>query len=265
MRRRESKDAGFTLIELAIVLVIISFMLGGIVAYGYGIVQQQRISNTQKYLRHVTEALGAYVEKYGHLPCPTDITLSVDDAAYGFGVGTGVDPNSVGGGCTENLIALRAGGVQVGYMGAVPYKILGVPYAVTEDGWGRRLVYAVDVNMTWEGALPDFADGFKDTRGQGVQVEPRLEVLRRSGIGVPVTDEAAFVLFSTGKNGAGGWGKSGIKIAATEDADEDINTKDDGFDNSHAFVQSFGEQNGDDYLVFRTRWLLPEPGGTNAN
>jgi prepilin-type N-terminal cleavage/methylation domain-containing protein len=106
-------QTGFTLVEMAIVLVIVGVLLGGLLPTISSQIEQQRRNETRKYMDEVRDALLGYAIANKHLPCP---------AADGNGVAAAT--------CTTTAS-------QIGYL---PYKDFGV---VDKDAFGSVLVYAV--------------------------------------------------------------------------------------------------------------------------
>lgn len=103
---------GFTLLELAIVLIIVGLLLGGmLVSFG----AQREIaaaSETQKRLTEIRETLLAYAVISGRLPCPMPLSITApSDPGYGIAATT----------CAA------------GAEGLLPWKTLGV---LETDAWG---------------------------------------------------------------------------------------------------------------------------------
>lgn len=122
-------DRGFSLIEIAIVLVIISVLITVVAIPISTQVEQQRVSNTNKQLEIIKEVLLAYAAANGRLPCPVLSALGVEEFAAG-----GDETN---GSCKK-------------YDGLLPAVTLGISpvdssgFAV--DAWGQaqnRIRYAV--------------------------------------------------------------------------------------------------------------------------
>lgn len=61
---------GFSLIEMAFVLVIITLLLGGLLVPFATQVEQRRIAETQKAMDEIKEALLGFALANGRLPCP---------------------------------------------------------------------------------------------------------------------------------------------------------------------------------------------------
>jgi prepilin-type N-terminal cleavage/methylation domain-containing protein len=104
---------GFSLVEMSIVLVIVALLLGSLLPKLSSQVNQQRRTETQKYMREVSDALLGYAVTNGRLPCP--------------------DTNNDG--TAETVCILAASAV-----GALPYNDLSV---TSKDAYGKALLYAV--------------------------------------------------------------------------------------------------------------------------
>ena len=71
----QKKNKGFTLIELAVVLFIVSLLLGGLLAPLSAQIQARRISDTNKSLHEIKEhLLGFAIIHNARLPCPATET-----------------------------------------------------------------------------------------------------------------------------------------------------------------------------------------------
>ena len=120
---RRKQDTGFTLIEMAVAVFIIALLLGSILVPLTTQVEQRQISDTQKLLDEVKEALIGFALVNGYLPCP--------------------DKTATGGAGNENDGAedvTAATGVCVTSEGNLPWATLGV---ANSDVWGNRLRYRV--------------------------------------------------------------------------------------------------------------------------
>ena len=215
---------GFTLVELAVAFAVVALLLGMLVVPLNTQIDQQRISETQKHLSLVHEALLGFAVAQGRLPCPA--TPGTASTAAGAGL-----ENKPGIACAPALIV---GTVAVG---VVPWATLGVPET---DPWGHRYTYSVHAN---------FAD---DPTG-GVQatlaVADSGSITVTSGGGAPVTIAAnmAAAVVSHGKNGRGAFRPDGTQVAGAagdelENADADA-----------TFVSKIPEPNFDDQVL----WLSP--------
>jgi len=78
----KNKEAGFSLIEVAVVLFILVLLLGSIMIPLQTQVEQRKVSDTQKSLEAIKEALIGFAILYGRLPCPDTAT---NPAAANYG------------------------------------------------------------------------------------------------------------------------------------------------------------------------------------
>jgi prepilin-type N-terminal cleavage/methylation domain-containing protein len=112
---RHNPAHGFTLLEMAVVLVIVGLLLGGLLPVISGQMDQQRRNETRKYMDEVRDALLGYAVSTANkrLPCPDSNGDGTAEAA-----------------CTT--VAQQ--------VGTLPYKDLGV---AEKDAYGNVLSYAV--------------------------------------------------------------------------------------------------------------------------
>jgi prepilin-type N-terminal cleavage/methylation domain-containing protein len=129
---------GFTLVEIAIALFIITILLGSILVPLTTQVESRNFDNTQRIVDQAREALLGYAAANGRFPCPASAT---SNGAEHF-AGTGTPANGV---CNAVL-----GGGANPWVGFLPAATLGFTpvdangYAV--DAWGltqNRIRYAV--------------------------------------------------------------------------------------------------------------------------
>ena len=118
---------GFTLVEIAVVLVIVGLLLGGLLLPLASQVDNSRISETREMEQAVIDALLGYAMLNGRLPCPD----------------TNAPPNDDG---LEN--APCSGAVSSGWL---PWATLGL--GETKDAWGQPVRYSVNTSFTTVSAL----------------------------------------------------------------------------------------------------------------
>ena len=171
---------GFTLIEMAIVLVIITILIGGLAMPLSAQIQARRIAETKKTLEDAREAiLGFAMINDGspstnrRLPCP-----------------------DIEGDGTESLNISDSECAQSS--GFLPWVDLGV---ANQDAWGNRLRYEVD---------RDLADPGKGFATSVTSSFPPLTVCQTNTCATTVAGNLAFVLVSHGPNG---WGAQNINSA----------------------------------------------------
>jgi prepilin-type N-terminal cleavage/methylation domain-containing protein len=180
-------ERGFTLIELAIVLFVITLLLGGMLTPLGQQIAERQTGETRHAMDSARTALVGYALRHrehnetGNLPCP-------DMRAPG--------PTGVANDGQEDR---HGDGRCVVLAGNLPWLTLGL---AESDAWGNRLGYAV---------APDWAKR---------QVSPPelLQVCRDTRCDTPLS--AAAVLISHGRNGFGATNAAGGVNLAPANADE---------------------------------------------
>jgi prepilin-type N-terminal cleavage/methylation domain-containing protein len=195
-------ERGFSLVELAVVLAIVSLLIGGAIMTLSAQLEQRNNTETLRRLDAAADAVIAFAIVNGRLPCP---------AAPGS---TGDESPAGGGTCTN------------WYNGFLPAKSIGFQptdaagYAV--DAWSNRIRYAVAQSVTGctgTATNPHFTSR-ANLKANGVSCRPSDIDICLSAAGASATscnssanravtsDTVAFIVFSTGKNGsnAGAYG-----------------------------------------------------------
>jgi len=129
-RAKNSKLKGFTLVELSIVLVIIGFLVGSVIA-GTGLVESSRIISQARELNSYTTAFNSFVVKYSQIPGDMSDASSYWATASN-GNGNGMLDGNCDGMTTETLTMfqhLSYGGFIPGtYDNNLANPVLGVSY-----------------------------------------------------------------------------------------------------------------------------------------
>jgi prepilin-type N-terminal cleavage/methylation domain-containing protein len=199
---------GFTLLELSITLVIIALVTGMALQAGVSMVSTARLSATQKKMTAIDQALMQYRTANGRLPCPGDLTLATSNANYGLEAGAGSGSAiAVGtGACTGSGMLPQANFTGAGVTntgataaeGSFPALTLGLPADFMVDGWGNRIRYAVDVNMTAGGVFAINAIGCSTSA-----------ITINDAGGTARSSSTVYALISHGPNGHGAYTNSG--------------------------------------------------------
>lgn len=137
------RQRGFSLVEIAIVLVIVGLALGAGIAMLSSKVAQARIDATKTNAETVHQALLAFVSQNYRLPCPAAPGLVQGAAGYNVEQVTGAPGAQVctnGNGLVNNINGATPAGVS---RGTVPCVTLGLPDAACLDGWSVRFTYFV--------------------------------------------------------------------------------------------------------------------------
>ena len=95
---------GFTLLEMAIVLMIVGLLLGGMLVPLTAQMDQRNFTETRKSLDDIQQALIGYAIINGRLPCPAS---STSNGVESFNTGSG--GNSTNGLCSNFNKSRRSG------------------------------------------------------------------------------------------------------------------------------------------------------------
>lgn len=202
---------GFTLVELAIVLVIVGVLLGGFIGTLASRIESTQRSNTQDQLEEIKSAILGFASAEGRLPCPT--TTSGDGEEQPVG----------GGNCTLDH-------------GFVPGRTLGLSGAYNRDDllldtWGNPVRFSVSDNglvNTNAFTTPYTGAGLGGMKDVGIDVlTPNLVVCDGdstsgadcSGGPNKILENAPFILISLGKDGS-----DFVENTANKDTDQGENS-----------------------------------------
>lgn len=215
---------GFSLVEMAVVLVIVGLLLAGLLPTLSGQRNLKQINETRTQMEEIRESLTGFAVANGRLPCP-----DTDSTPDGF-ENLLAPPLPTGPGSSTRIIQCSGTG------GGLPYNQLGTPAL---DLYNRAYIYRV---------TPTFAQ--KDEAYLGVTLltttyfklsnDGNLRVCRTQACAAPrLLDNAAAVIVSQGEVAA----HTPALSDETENADNDADFV------SHDFAQG-----GFDDLVV---WLSP--------
>jgi prepilin-type N-terminal cleavage/methylation domain-containing protein len=181
-----NKSKGFTLLEIAVVLLIIGLLAGGLLGPLSSQIKQRKIEETQKLLEQNRDALLGYAATKGYLPCPATSATDGNEAAR------------------------NSSGVCPAISGYLPWVVLGTPKA---DSWNRLFRYMVTSAFS-NSNKPNFGStGSFTVRSTG------LNSANNIASNIPV------VILSHGVNGHGATLENGTAPAYTwgTNSDEQIN------------------------------------------
>ena len=175
MIERRARNTGFSLLEVAIVLLILAALLGSVMRpFGANLVQRQR-QQTMQQLLDIREAIIGFAAARHRLPCPAQISSAEE------------------GDCSQSS----------GFVPAVTLGISG-PYDENDrlvDVWNNPLRYSVSLSDSDADGLPDFTTALQ-MRHVGMQfLDPDMEVCADAGCGRYRANRVPLVLLSTGQNG----------------------------------------------------------------
>jgi prepilin-type N-terminal cleavage/methylation domain-containing protein len=187
-------QCGFTLVEMAIVLVIFGLLLATLLLplqAQRNLVLQIETENTLNIAR---KALLGFAQTQGRLPCP-----ATNNGTATFPDDTGNASPNVSGACAQ----------QVGFLPAVTLGIQPTDaQGFALDGWNNRIRYAVtQVNTAGGAATPDFTTTNEMANIGIATLAPNLRVCGTSTAAnctpaINLIGNAVVVIYSTGATGA---------------------------------------------------------------
>ena len=176
------RQAGFTLVELAVAIFILALLLGSILAPLATQVEARQISETQNAMEEIRDALLGFAATNGYLPCA--------DRQSGAGANDGTeDINAATGRCA----LITGGGADAVSIGNVPWVTLGLGL---QDAWGNHFRYSV--LETHARRTPDNLFSL----GTGAS-STLLRVCTSQACTTTLTRAAVAVIISHGRNGLG--------------------------------------------------------------
>jgi prepilin-type N-terminal cleavage/methylation domain-containing protein len=215
------RSQGFTLIEIAIVLIIITLISGGLISFFNIQLTNQRITSTKANEVAIKIALTNFIAQNNRLPCPAIPNLAPGAAGYGR------EATATASACT----GLTPNGAVV--TGIVPWISMGISSDAASDGYYNRFTYQVVLAATSTSLTPQTVSGISGaislhSSGPGVLgAPPTGNQSNACGSGLPNPCAAVAMLVSHGRNGYGAYSNQGIQQTAAIGPDEQENTNGD--------------------------------------
>lgn len=227
----DDHDQGYTLLEMSIVLVIIAVVMAGGAITFVNAVQRRQLDDTSAKLAVLQKRLLDYRRTFMRLPCPADIkTYNTADAYFGRAARHAVLHASIG--ChapsdaapqvtylyniTANGTAPCSASEHCIFGGMVPTKTLGLPDEYAFDGWGRRILYAVDSDFAKTDAFLVQSDVTADASSDTT----RITIQNTHAYNT--TPAAIYVLISFGRDGHGAYPRDTVTIFLPDDNGDSI-------------------------------------------
>ena len=217
----------FTLTELAIVLVIVAFLIGGMLLPLSTQRDIQATNETQKALSEMKESLLGFAAANGRLPCPDTDFDGIENTTSA----PSTEDNKPSLGQSTQIIS-----VCTSSEGDFPFATVGTPRV---DSWGNRFRYRVDPllfarnSIVWSGlnatgttistvpfSLGTTGNIIIQTRGDDPSTTAAVETKFISNLATNIPA----VIISHGKNGYGARTSEGTQLPAPQAANTDETT-----------------------------------------
>jgi prepilin-type N-terminal cleavage/methylation domain-containing protein len=217
--KQDRSIAGFTLIELSIVIIIMGLLSTVFLASLKTSMMGRERKVTLENLESAQLALKSYLAMNDAYPCPASRNALKDSKEYGRSISqcmpeqaslvttlTGRDITAAVAGRDRRMVRI----------GVLPFRSLSLSDAKAVDGWGNLLQYAVTESLT-DPLLFDQNKGAIDVVAEDGQSR------------IVPSGSVQYVIFSTGRDGGGGITASGkmskrqcpLDMLQTENCDDD--------------------------------------------
>lgn len=161
-----SSTHGFTLIEIAIVVVIFSFLMSVFASMLLAHQERQKYVETERRMEVIRTALDEFLDLNGRLPCVARLDRRPGQAGFAEEVDSNVAPTieSCEGGIAGTIrfdpdalpaLAGTLGGdfsALWARTGSLPVRSLNIPDEYILDAWGSRFTYVVSIRQASEDA-----------------------------------------------------------------------------------------------------------------
>ena len=218
-----NKIKGFTLVEMAIVVIIFGL---GLASFSHVVDLYRKttaINETTTSIAEITDYIGAFRELYGRYPCPASMTDTRDEANYGREDCSDMTAIAPGNCTADNGICIeqstRSYDFEDPYTGAtgvrpsrtrvgfIPFRQLNLAEDQAYDGYDHRIAYVVTEHLT-------DSDTFQPGGG-GIDI-----IDDTGGSALEAAATAHFLIFSHGENGEGAYTLDGNRSPCAATAAE---------------------------------------------
>ncbi len=213
------RSQGFSLVELAVVMTVVAFLLGGLMYTLSAQIEQRNFEETRRRLEQARELILAFAITNGRLPCPA---RSAATAAPVTVAGDEVRTLAANPECIGDAVVDNYGGISGAVtLGLLPSRSIGYQQVDSSgfavDAWGNRIRYVV-ANLTTPAATcprPHFTNT-TNLKNNGISCQPNDLLICKSATGITgvdcgvatnqimTTSLVVAIIYSTGKNGATG-------------------------------------------------------------
>lgn len=132
-------SAGFTMVEMAMVLTIVGIVISGAAIAYPRYVYQLQVAQTNRQLDTIMNVLSVYAQRHNRLPCPA---LATGNGSENLTVTTATGAN------TSCYDPTNATAFYQNTQGVLPWRELGLPESMARDAWGRLITYKPAAQLT---------------------------------------------------------------------------------------------------------------------
>jgi prepilin-type N-terminal cleavage/methylation domain-containing protein len=125
---------GFTLAEMAIVVLITGLMLGAAASIALPILHKARRIETDQKMQNIARVIDDYAAQNLRVPCPAIPDSKAANPPRGYEAGSGP---------TGNIVPSDCGTDPAGWEGIVPFRTLNIPVEWIRDSANHYITYAI--------------------------------------------------------------------------------------------------------------------------
>lgn len=199
IRNNRIESEGFSLVELAIVLVVVSLLLVGLLGPLTAQQEQKRIMEAKRQLDEAREAIFGFLISNGRLPCPAEPSFASANTNAGIE---------------------RAGGCAAGAneVGVLPWRTLGIREV---DPWGNRFTYRVSAAFADPATIAATPITLNSAGNLAVlsSLVPPTQISQAG--------EVVAIVVSHGHHADGAWTRAGGQVPSGVDVEESENSNGD--------------------------------------
>lgn len=246
MLNAHKNNAGFSLIEITVVVVIGGLLMTAFADMALNAQKEAKIKVTKERLEAVDEALRNYSLTNYRLPCVARRTDPADTANYAVEIGN--CNAAVVAGQSFRVAPFGAGTHRI-RIGTVPTRTLNLPDTFGYDAWGARFLYAVnelDTNTSTYGSSPNSSIEIVDRNNNAVVTPP---------------GSIRYLVLSHGGDKEGGLNTNGVQInpcAAAELDGENCDNNDSRFRTTTIVSDATTSQQFDDLMSYKGNVRISE-------
>lgn len=213
IQTQKSKSRGFTLIEMAVSMVILGILFSAAIPLYRLYIEETRAETTRQRLATAHYELEQYKKRMGAYPCPASLTDTLGTPSYGQPSNcltiTTPAGSCAGGICAEDgvlNVKPDTGPSYIPYVlrGSLPFRALGLRESDGYDAYGSRLVYAVTQNLADPTKFDEDEGGIQLVDGNNALITTSL----------PDVGSAQFVVISAGPDKVGGYTRDGVQSSS---------------------------------------------------
>jgi prepilin-type N-terminal cleavage/methylation domain-containing protein len=238
-------DSGFTLVELAIVLLVTGILMAAYLDASRLWLETRRHDVTMARMRLIQDAMTHYFSRNTAYPCPAaPVSNPSDDLPYEDC--TTLSPAQIQQAKKQGIAFINYNNRQI-IEGAVPFRLLNIPRESALDGWDHQFTYAITARLTRHATFNANLGGIGiiDENNESLTTPPA---------------SALWALVSHGPDGSGAWYNGSEATSCPPARRETLNCHHEGRFAVAPVSFADSEHFYDDIVFYRT-WVdyLPTP------